>query len=103
MRPHRALSRFKRGHRRRDDVLGEVYDQGVPQAVLGGSEGTHESRRGKVRNNHDDNNDNNDDNDDHHDNNHNNHDHDSQAPSRLSHDGRVEHGQEQKDTPVRGS
>ena len=93
MRPHRVLSRFKRGHRRRDDMLGEVYDQGVPQAVLGGSEGAHESRKGKVRNNHDY-----DDDDD-----------DSRAPSRLSHVGRVADyhgigaGKEQKDTPVRGS
>ena len=65
----------------------------MPQAVLGGSEGAHESRKGKVRNNHD--------NDHDHD-----HDHDNpRAPSRLSHDGRVEdyHGQEKKDTPVRGS
>ena len=78
---------------RRSLLRGQVYDQGVPQAVLGGSEGAHESRKGKVRNNHD--------NDHDHD-----HDHDNpRAPSRLSHDGRVEdyHEQEKKDTPVRGS
>ena len=86
---------------RRSLLRGQVYDQGVPQAVLGGSEGAHESRRGEVRNNHDYDDDYDHDHD--HDHNHDN----CRAPSRLPHDGRVEdyHGkeQEQKDTPVRGS